>query len=136
MRAVFPRRKSKLGPTGKAVAAAMVLLAVRDGKMDDKQAGLALRQAVGLQWTLLTAVQYLSGKEAIRALLELPEDWSVEDKVRKDLLDAVLVANDMCANLHPRAQLTAGSLLPHFKRPQALAVSNEPDAPALPPRSS
>lgn len=116
MRAVFPRRKSKLGPTGKAVAAAMVLLAARDGKMDDKQAGLALRQAVGLQWTLLTAVQYLSGKEAIRALLELPEDWSVDGKVRKDLLDAVLVANDMCANLHPSAQLTAGALLPAFKR--------------------
>jgi hypothetical protein len=116
MRALFPKRKSKLSAASKAISAASVLLAVRDGQMDDKQAAIALRQAVGLQWSLLTAVQYLSGKEAIGALIQLPEDWSVDGKDKSDLLNALLIANDMCANLHPSAQLTAGVLLPAFKK--------------------
>jgi hypothetical protein len=116
MRGTFPKRKSTAKPVVKAVAAALVLLAVRDGTMDDKQASAALREAVGLQWTLLTAIQYLSGKEAIDALRALPEDWTQEGRTKKDLLWSVVMANDMCANLHPTAQLTAGKLLPLFKR--------------------
>ena len=64
----FPKRKSKLTPQGKAIAAAQVLLAVGQGTMDDKQARDFLRDAIGLNWSLVTAVQYLTGQEAIGAL--------------------------------------------------------------------
>ena len=55
----------KVPASTKALAAAIVLLKVRAGEMDDKQAGFVFSASVGKQWSLITAVQYLSGKEAL-----------------------------------------------------------------------
>ncbi len=112
----FPKKKSKLPPTGKAIAAAMALLAVRDGKMEAKEAGQFLRARVGLQWTVLTAAQYLTGKEAMQALDSLPPEWSTEGYTRKQMVEAVLFANLFCAQAHPSgSSLSAGSLVAEFK---------------------
>lgn len=115
MRGLFPKKKSKLPPQGKAIAAATALLAVGSGTMDDKQVGRMLREQVGLNWTLLTAVQYLTGKEAIGALKALPADWNEAGLNRSQLFAAVALAHDMAANLHPKSPLSAGSLVRHFK---------------------
>lgn len=112
----FPKKKSKLAPLGKAIAAAKALLAVRDEKMDSKEAGLFLRTQVGLQWTILTAAQYLTGKEAMEALESLPADWSDGSSSKKHMTEAVLFANLFCAQAHPSgSSLSAGSLVPAFK---------------------
>lgn len=112
----FPKKKSKLAPLGKAMAAAKALLAVRDEKMDAKEAGLFLRNEVGLQWTILTAAQYLTGKEAMQALESLPTDWSDGSTTKKLMIEAVLFANLFCAQAHPSgSSLSAGSLVPAFK---------------------
>jgi len=112
----FPKKKSKLPPLGKAVAAAKALLAVRDEKMGSKEAGLFLRTQVGLQWTILTAAQYLTGKEAMQALDNLPSDWSDDTHTRKQMTEAVLFANLFCAQAHPSgSSLSSGSLVPAFK---------------------
>ena len=113
---VFPKRKSKLPPQGKAVAAAQALLAVAEGAMDDKQAGAFLRERVGLNWSLLTAIQYLTGQEAIGAIEALPADWSEGAVDRKQLVAALVLAHDMAANLHPTSPLSAGSFVKPFKR--------------------
>jgi hypothetical protein len=116
MRGLSRKKKSKLPPLGKAVAAAKVLLAVRDEKMDSKEAGLLLRSQVGLQWTILTAAQYLTGKEAMQALVNLPIDWSEDGHTREKMTEAVLFANLFCANAHPSgSSLSAGSMVPAFK---------------------
>lgn len=112
----FPKRKSKLSPQGKAMAAAQVLLAVGAGTMDDKQAGAFLREHIRLNWSLLTAVQYLTGQEAIGALEALPADWSQEGLDKTQVFAAVALAHDMAANLHPRSPLSAGLLVERFKR--------------------
>lgn len=116
MRGLYPKRKSKLPTHGKAIAAAKALIAVRDKRMDAKEAGLLLRSQVGLQWTILTAAQYLTGKEAMQALERLPSDWSEDGHTRKHMIEAVLYANLFCAQAHPNgSSLSAGSLVPAFK---------------------
>ena len=116
MRNPFPKRKSKLPPLGKAVAAAKVLLDFRDEKLDTKQAGLILREQVGLQWTVLTAAQYLTGKVAIEALTALPKDWVDGAWTKAQMIEAVMFANLLCAQAHPKgSSLSAGSLVASFK---------------------
>jgi hypothetical protein len=113
---IFPKRKCKLTPQGKAVAAASVLMAISEGTMDDKQAGRFLRDRVGLNWSLLTAIQYLTGQEAIGALEALPAGWSEHGLDKTQLGAAVVMAHDMAANLHPTSALSAGLLVKKFKR--------------------
>lgn len=116
MRGLFPKKKSKLRPLGKALIAAKVLFDVRDQKLDTRQAGLRLREEVGLQWTVLTAAQYLTGKEAMEALTSLPADWSDGSWTKKQMVEAVMFANLFCAQAHPKgSSLSAGSLVPAFK---------------------
>jgi len=112
----FPRKKSRIPPLGKAVVAARVLLDVRDEKLDDKEARALLRDQVGLNWSLLTAAQYLTGKEAVGAIEPLPAGWSDEHLSKRDLIEAVLFANLLCAQGHPKgSQLSAGLMVPAFK---------------------
>ena len=115
-RSSFHKKKSKLTPVGKSMAAAEALLAVRDKKMEAKEAGLFLRSQVGLQWTILTAAQYLTGKEAMQALESLPAGWAEGSLTKKRMIEAVLFANLFCAQAHPSgSSLSAGSLVPAFK---------------------
>lgn len=116
MRSPFPKKKSKLPPLGKALLAAKVLLDVRDEKLDDKAAGALLREEVGLNWSVLTAAQYLTGKEAVGVIDTLPAGWSDERLAKRDLIEAVLFAHLLCAQSHPEgSQLSAGLLVPAFK---------------------
>lgn len=63
MRGLFPKKKSRLSAQGKAVSAAHTLLDTVEGQIDEKAAGRRLREEVGLQWSFLTCLQYLSGQE-------------------------------------------------------------------------
>lgn len=118
MRNPFPKKKSRLPPLGKALAAVHVVQEVLAERMDDKQVSSYLRQKVGLQWTLLTAFQYLTGQEAIGALSRLPQDWVGEGGMtRAQVLESVTAAHQMCANCHPSGRdLSAGLLVQAFKR--------------------
>lgn len=107
----FPRKKSPLNPQGKTAAAAMVLLDVMEERLDDKAAGVRLRREVGLNWGLMTAVQYLSGKEAIAAAARLPADWSHEGRTRKDVVHAILVAANAVNNARPDGRPLCASFL-------------------------
>ena len=107
----FPRKKSHLNPQGKTAAAAMVLLDVMEERLDDKAAGIRLRREVGLNWGLMTAVQYLSGKEAIAAAARLPADWSHEGRTRKDVVHAILVSANAVNNARPDGQPLCASFL-------------------------
>lgn len=116
MRGLHPRRKSKLPPKEKAIVAAKVLLQIRDEVLDTKQASQLLREKVGLQWTVLTAAQYLTGKEAMQALAELPHDWVDGTWAKKQMTEAVLFANLFCAQAHHKgAPMSAGSLVSSFR---------------------
>lgn len=116
MRNPFPKKKSKLPPLGKALIAAKVVLDVRDEKLEVAEAGALLRREVGLNWSLITAAQYLTGKEAVGAIEALPAGWSDEQLAKRDLVEAVLFANLLCAQGHPKgSQLSAGLMVPAFK---------------------
>jgi hypothetical protein len=118
MRSPFPKRKSRLSEQAKAVVAARVLLDVRDERLDATAAGLRLREAIGLQWTFLSAVQYLSGKTAIAAITALPEEWTDAGRSKADLLGAILVAADIVANVRPDGEpLCASELAKHLRTP-------------------
>lgn len=76
----------------KAVAAAHALLDIANGTLLQEEAGARLRTQLGLHWSALTCVQYLSGKEAVGALTALPDEWSEHGRTKSDLLQAVVMA--------------------------------------------
>lgn len=96
-----PNRK-KLAPLAKVQLASTVMAAVLAEKIDEKQAGVILREATGTQWSLLTCLQYLSGKEAIGAVEGLPDRWSEEGMSKAGLQAAIKVAAHAVANFHPK----------------------------------
>lgn len=116
-------RKSRLTEQAKAIVAAQVVLDVREERLDAAAAGLRLREAIGLQLTFLSALQYLSGKSAIAAITALPADWKEGGRTRNDLLGAILRAADLVANLRPDGQpLCASELASRMKNPANASV--------------
>jgi hypothetical protein len=111
VRGLFPKKKSRLSAQGKAIAAAHVLLDSAEGALDEKATGRRLREEVGLQWTYLNCIQYLSGKEALGALEALPSDWSEQGRTRLHLLGAALLSAQTVANLRPDGAVLCASHL-------------------------
>lgn len=99
MRGLFPKKKSRLNPQGKAVAAATALLDTVEGKIDEKAAGRRLREEVGLNWSFLTCLQYLSGQEALVAIETLPEDWEQDGRTKRHVFAAAVLAAHTVANV-------------------------------------
>ena len=99
VRGMIPKKKSRLSPQRKAIVAAHLLLDSADGLLDEKAAGRRLRDEVGLQWSYLTCVQYLSGQEALGALKALPNDWMENGRTKLHLLGAAILAAHTVANL-------------------------------------
>jgi len=111
MRSPFPKKKSKLSTQGKAVAAALVLLDTMEGKLDDRSAGLRLRQEVGLQWSIITCLQYLSGQEASGTLKALPDDWTQDGRTKRDVIVAVALAAHAVGNVRSDGTMLCASHL-------------------------
>ena len=109
VRGLFPKKKSRLSAQGKAVVAANVLLDAVEGKIDDKMAGVRLREAIGLQWSFLTCIQYLSGQEALVALKALPNDWTEEGRQKRHVLAAAILAAHMVANFRSKGPMLFAS---------------------------
>lgn len=111
VRGLFPKKKSRLSAQGKAIAAAHVLLDSAEGTLDEKAAGRRLREEVGLQWTYLTCIQYLSGKEALGALKALPNGWTEQGRTKLHLLGAAILAAQTVANLRSDGTMLCASHL-------------------------
>jgi hypothetical protein len=86
-------------PLEKVKIAVTVFGLVIAGKMDEKEAGRFLREEAGLHWSLLTCVQYLSGKEAITAIEQLPDGWQEGDLTKDNMRVAIKVAAHAVANV-------------------------------------
>jgi hypothetical protein len=76
----------------KAVVAAHALLDIANGTLLQEEAEARLRTQLGLQWSVLTCIQYLSGKEAVGALTALPDAWNEQGRTKSDVLQAVVMA--------------------------------------------
>lgn len=111
MRGLFPKKKSRLSPQGKAIAAAHVLLDSAEGRLDEKAAGRRLREEVGLQWSYLTCIQYLSGQEALAAIESLPKGWEENGRTQGHLLGAAVMAAHTVANLRSDGSSLCASYL-------------------------
>ncbi len=111
MRGLSPKKKSRLSAQGKAVVAASVLLDAVEEKIDEKMAGVRLRAAIGLQWSFLTCIQYLSGQEALVALKALPNDWAEEGRQKRHVLAAAILAAHMVANFRSKGPMLCASHL-------------------------
>ena len=113
MRGLFPKKKSRLSPQGKAIAAAHVLLDSAEGRLDEgrRQA----REEVGLQWSYLTCIQCLSGQEALAAIESLPKGWQDNRRTQVHLLGAAVMAAHTGANLRSDGSSLCASYLrsPH-----------------------
>lgn len=114
-----PKRKT-LPPLAKVKLASNVLAAVLAEKIDEKQAGVLLREATGTQWSLLTCLQYLSGKEAIGAIEVLPSDWNEDGMTKEGLQAAIKVAAHAVANFHPKGVPLCASDLAKSMKGQSL----------------
>ncbi len=79
-------------PLEKVLIATNVLGMVLTDKIDEKEAGRFLREGAGLHWSLLTCMQYLSGKESIAAVEALPHGWVHEGGTTKEQLEAAITA--------------------------------------------
>lgn len=111
MRGLFPKKKAKLPPLGKAVAAAHALLDTVEGKIDEKAAAAGLREQVGLQWSFLNCLQYLSGQEALAAIQTLPQDWEQDGRTKRHMFAAAVLAAHTVANLRPDGTMLCASYL-------------------------
>ena len=98
----LPPKRKKLPALTKVKLASSVLAAVLAEKIDEKQAGVLLREATGTQWSLLTCLQYLSGKEALGAIEALPPSWSEDGMTKEGFEAATKVAAHAIANFHPK----------------------------------
>jgi len=85
-------QKRPADPRAKAVAAAQALLDIADGTLLEAEVGVRLRTQLGLHWSALTCLQYLSGKEAVGALTALPDAWNEQGRTKSDVLHAVMLA--------------------------------------------
>lgn len=111
MRSAWRTKKSRLSPSGKAIAAAIGFLDLIEKRVDEKGLGIRLRAEIGLQWTWLTCIQHLAGKEALAALSALPANWSNGSRSRGDLLVASLLAARAVANARPDGRPLCASRL-------------------------
>lgn len=113
MRGLFPKKKSRLSSQGKAIVAAHALLDTMEGRFDEKAAGRWLREEVGLQWSMLTCLQYLSGKEALGALKALPNDWSERGRTKQHLQAASILSAHAVANMRQDGRMLCASDFAH-----------------------
>lgn len=89
--------------------------------MTDKEAGRFVREATDTQWSLLTCMQYLSGKEARLAIAALPEDWSEDGMTKQVLEQATKVAAFAAANAHPKGTpLCASDLAKQYRGKESI----------------
>ncbi len=102
-------KKVLVSPQRKVVAAATALLNTMEGVFDEKTAGKWLREEVGLQWSLLTCMQYLSGKEALSALDALPDDWAEGEHTKADLYASSILAAHAVANVRQSGAMLCAS---------------------------
>lgn len=94
-------KRQRYRPLEKVIIAAGVLHMVLTDKLTDKQAGEFLRKEAGLHWNLITCLQFLSGKEAIAAVEQLPSDWTDGSTTKEGLEAAIKVAAHAVANVRP-----------------------------------
>lgn len=111
LRNPFPKKKSRLSPLGKTAVAARVVLDAMDGKIDEKEARARLCAEVGLNWSLITALQYLSGQEAIASLRQLPADWQQDGLTRLELAKAIFLAGHAVGHALPDGRRLCASYL-------------------------
>lgn len=102
-------KKLLIPPQLKVVAAATALLRTMEGNFDEKSAGKWLREEVGLQWSFLTCLQYLSGKEALSALDALPDGWAERGLTKGDLYAASFLAAHAVANVRQNGSMLCAS---------------------------
>lgn len=108
--------KKKLPPLVKVKLATVALVSVLSERMDEKEAGRFLREATGTQWSFLTCMQYLSGKEALAAIAALPDDWAEDNMTKEALEQATKVAAFTVANAHPKGTpLCASDLAKQYR---------------------
>lgn len=86
-------------PLDKVIIAATILGQVVSDQIDEKEASRVLREDAGLHWSLLTCMQFLSGKEAIAAIEQLPEGWQERSITKAGLEAAVKIAAHTVANV-------------------------------------
>jgi hypothetical protein len=117
MRNPFPKKKSPLSSLQKTLAAVRALHRCMYSDMSPEESGKILRSDVKLQWTFLTAIQFLTGKEAIASIMTLPHDVVFDGLGKPMLLEMLARAHDIAANSHPSgATLSSGLLVKKFKR--------------------
>ncbi len=102
-------KKVLVSPQRKVVAAATALLSTMEGVFDEKGAGKWLREEVGSQWSFLTCLQYLSGKDALSALEALPADWAERGRTKGDLYAASIFAAHAVANVRQNGPMLCAS---------------------------
>lgn len=110
-RSPFATKKSKLSSLGKVLLATAVLLDFVNNQIDQQEAGRRLREGVGLNWSLLTALQFLSGKEAQEAINGIPENWEEVGFTKPALFSASLVAAHIVANARSGGSMLCASEL-------------------------
>lgn len=108
---LLPKKKSRLSAQVKTLAAAHVLLDTLEGRIDEQAAGWRLREEVGLQWSFITCLQYLSGQEALAAMEALPNDWSEHGRTKRHLQAAVFLAAHTVANVRQDGTMLCASHL-------------------------
>jgi hypothetical protein len=108
----------------KALAAAHALLDMADGTLLKEHAGTRLLTALGLHWSALTCVQYLSGKEGVGELTALPDEWNEQGRTKSDLLQAVVMALAVVSEVRgSRGGKVSGNQLPlRLQEVRAVAV--------------
>jgi hypothetical protein len=90
-------------------------LSAEETQVAIKQLTRELRRTTGLQWSMLNAMQYLTGQRADKAIQRWTSDFA-QAGLTAPLMDALVAfANDFCANGIAGKSLSHGLMVSTFK---------------------
>jgi hypothetical protein len=81
-----------------------------------KQVGRMMSEELGRQWSVLTAMQYLTGQKADKPIGQWAEMFDSVGLTRSSIEALVAVANDFCANAVPGKTMSSGLLVGAYRQ--------------------
>lgn len=88
----------------------------KDTKEVFKQISRQLTAEIGRQWSSLTAMQYLTGQRADKAVRRWSDTFEQEGLTRPRIDALIAAANDFCANGVAGKTLSSGLMVSEYKR--------------------
>ncbi|MGH8463077.1 MAG: hypothetical protein ACRER5_02955 [Pseudomonas sp.] len=90
-------------------------LSDKDAQAEIKRIGKEMTAQLRRQWSVFTAMQYLTGQKADKAVIRWEAQFAEAGLSRRQMAALIALANDYCANAVPGKSLSTGLLVEDYK---------------------